>query len=498
MNFLSRIVSASIVCCASLLVACSDSSSSSNESDSQSKNSSLQVGSYVWGSTIYSMGKDGAARLAEAYDKVGFQHVILLVKGESGTIGYFKNSLSHAPKTRTDRDMLAETIEAMHAKGIKVYAWLSVAIDGSYLEEHPEQASYHFRRGYSDEVVDLSQSDYRDYMANVIKEIEQNYDVDGFALDQVRYQGAYFGWSDSEFKKLTASKSKGGYGLTLDEYNELVKIMAQEYGYPTKKNKEGRLVYDSESENSPDVVDFALDTAYNKGVKGVLAFAKMRENIIDDISEFLVKQTNKPVYIASMPECSSYPVFATINYGMTFNKAYTYDVVCPMLYSVDYEEDVSWVSRNIEYLKNLGYPKILPSLQAYKESSTEALAADVNAVVDHDLLGYLLFRTGTYNIARAVRKDKGTVELTYVRGTEDDDCGKVKISVNEASPINVTMGGKLADTKSSVKGGQIAFNADALGKIGDYGTVSFSVDEEKNVSINVTAEGCIVYNAPME
>lgn len=380
-------MSASIVCCASLLTACSDSSSSSSESDKPSKNSSLQVGSYVLGLTIYSMGEDGAARLADAYDKVDFQHVVLLVKGESGTIGYFKNSLSNAPKTRIDR------------------------------------------------------------------------------------------------KRLTASKSEGGYDLTLDEYNELVKIMAQQFGYPTKKNEDGRLVYDGESENSPDVVDFALDTAYNKGVKGVLAFAKMRENIIDDISEFLVKQTNKPVYVASMPECSSYPIYATINYGLTFNKAYTYDVVCPMLYSVDYEEDVSWVSRNVEYLKNLGYPKILPSLLAYKESSTEALAADVKAVVDHDLLGYLLFRTGTYDIARAVRKDKKTVELTYVRG---------------ASPKKVAMGGKLADTKSSVKGGQIVFKADALEEIGDYCTVSISVGEEKNVSVNVTADGCIVYNAPME
>lgn len=33
----------------------------------------LQVGSYVWGSTIYGMGTDGATRLAEAYEKSGIQ-----------------------------------------------------------------------------------------------------------------------------------------------------------------------------------------------------------------------------------------------------------------------------------------------------------------------------------------------------------------------------------------------------------------------------------------
>ena len=95
-----------------------------------------QAGTYVWGSTIYAMGADGAARLAEVYEKTGIKHVVLLVKGESGTIGYFKNSLSNAPKSRTDRDMLAETVSAMHAKGIKVYAWLVVGVDEAKNQNH--------------------------------------------------------------------------------------------------------------------------------------------------------------------------------------------------------------------------------------------------------------------------------------------------------------------------------------------------------------------------
>ena len=52
----------------------------------------LQVGAYVWGSTIYDMGPDGATRLAEAYEKAGIKHAILLVKGEKGTIGYLRTS----------------------------------------------------------------------------------------------------------------------------------------------------------------------------------------------------------------------------------------------------------------------------------------------------------------------------------------------------------------------------------------------------------------------
>ena len=63
----------------------------------------LQVGSYVWGSTIYDMGPDGAEILAEAYEKAGINRAILLVKGESGEVGYLKNTLSNAPLARTDR-----------------------------------------------------------------------------------------------------------------------------------------------------------------------------------------------------------------------------------------------------------------------------------------------------------------------------------------------------------------------------------------------------------
>ena len=115
-------LTAILVCGFMMMTACSD--DDDNRNGNTPNNAVIQAGTYVWGSTIYAMGGDGAARLAEVYEKTGIKHVVLLVKGESGTIGYFKNSLSNAPKSRTDRDILAETVSAMHAKGIKVYAWL--------------------------------------------------------------------------------------------------------------------------------------------------------------------------------------------------------------------------------------------------------------------------------------------------------------------------------------------------------------------------------------
>ena len=479
------------------LVACSDDGSSSGNSTDSSTNSSMtrQVGTYLWGVTVYEMGPDGAKRLAEAYEKTGIQNVVLLVKGESGTIGYFQNTLSKAPKTRTDRDILAEVLEAMHARNIKVYAWLIVGVDEAYVEKHPKQASYHFRRGYSESSVDLFQTDYQKYVANVIKEIDQNYDVDGFALDHVRYLGSYFGWAESDYERLTASEDKGGFGLSLEEYNGLVKLLAKEYGYPTVADKSGRLVYDENAEMT-ESEEGVMAAAFDKGDKGAKAFGRMREKVTDDISEYLVKQTKKPVYVASMPECSSAPTFATLNYGLTFNQAYTFDVVCPMLYSVDFDQDSAWVSKNIEYLDKLGYKKIVPSLQAFRDGSTETLAADLNASLHYGVPGYLLFRTGTYDIARAVNREKGVIELTYVRGTENTS-GNVTITVNGAKPKSVTMGGKLAQTKQTLSGRKISFNADALKKMGDYGSVTIQIDGDA-AQVFVESDERIVYNVPMD
>ena len=496
MKILPWLLATALLCGASALVSCSNSSSSSDDDPADANNSTTpkEVGTYLWGATVYDMGPDGAKRLAEAYSKTGINNVILLVKGEDGTICYAKNDLSKAPKVCTKRDMIAEVTEAMHEKNIKVYAWIVVGKDESYVAEHPEQASYHFRVGYSENAVDLSQVDYQKYLGNMIKEIDQNYAIDGFALDHVRYLGTYFGWAESDFKRLTASEKDGGFGLSLEEYNELVKTMAKEYGYPTSENESGRLVYD-EKAISPKIEENILEKSFDDSNKVVKAFGSMREKITDDISKYLVKQTKKPVYIASMPECSSAPTFATLNYGLTFNKAYTFDVVCPMLYSVDFEQDSAWVSKNIEYLDKLGYKKIVPSLQAFEDGSTETLAEDINASIKHNIPAYLLFRTGTYDIAKAVHKEENTVELTYVRSSEFPS-GNVTITVTGAKPTEVTMSGKLEKTKATIDGKKITFNTEALKEMADYGTVTIKADGDISY-VFVESDKTIVYNVPM-
>ena len=168
-----------------------------------------------------------------------------------------------------------------------------------------------------------------------------------------------------------------------------------------------------------------------------------------------------------------------------------------MLYSVDYEADATWVTQNINYLKILGYKTIIPSLQAYRDASTETLAADVQATINAGCPGYLLFRTGTYDIASPVRTSSNTIELTYVRGT-DYTSGNITITVNGPTPTTVTMGGKLAGTEYTLNGQKITFSADALKQLGDYGTINIQTNGNGSPTVNVTSDERIVFNVPME
>ena len=230
---------------------------------------------------------------------------------------------------------------------------------------------------------------------------------------------------------------------------------------------------------------------------GVVAFAKMREKVVDDFSEMLVGLTQKPTYVASMPECTYTPLAATLDYGMTYNLAYTYSVQCPMLYSAEYGKDAEWVASNINYLKDMGYSKVLPSLQAYRSGSTETLAAGISAALAAGCPGYLLFRTGTYDMARCTATAAGSLLLTYVRGT-DSECGNLTVTISGVTPTSVTMGGKLASTAYLLQGQTITFSGEALEKLGDYGTITIETVGSGKPSVSVASDARIVYNAPIQ
>lgn len=117
-----------------------------------------------------------------------------------GTAFYQSRIAPHYPGLG-ERDLLAEAIEAAHANGQKVIAYLaSIWGNRDLYFAHPEWAQRKadgrvttWDEHYNSVAMDPL-SPYREYFASIVKEIADNYAVDGFYFDEPSFQS----WSASE------------------------------------------------------------------------------------------------------------------------------------------------------------------------------------------------------------------------------------------------------------------------------------------------------------
>ncbi len=116
-----------------------------------------------------------------------------------GTAFYQSEIAPHYPGLG-ERDLLAESIEAAHANGQKVVAYLaSIWGNRDLYFAHPDWAQRKtdgrvttWDEHYNSVAMDPL-SPYRDYFASIVREIADNYDVDGFYFDEPSFQS----WSAS-------------------------------------------------------------------------------------------------------------------------------------------------------------------------------------------------------------------------------------------------------------------------------------------------------------
>ncbi|MCY3832256.1 MAG: family 10 glycosylhydrolase [Chloroflexi bacterium] len=116
-----------------------------------------------------------------------------------GTAFYQSAIAPHYPGLG-ERDLLAEAIEAAHANGQKVIAYLaSIWGDRDLFFAHPDWAQRKadgsvttWDEHYNSVAMDPL-SPYRDYFASIVREIADNYAVDGFYFDEPSFQS----WSAS-------------------------------------------------------------------------------------------------------------------------------------------------------------------------------------------------------------------------------------------------------------------------------------------------------------
>lgn len=123
------------------------------------------------------------------------------------------------PMVAADFDVLAELLEAAHARGMEVHAWISVApTTHRVYDDLPNPpgwvASTHGRgapvgdrwvsrtdSGAWSDYLDPGVPAVQDHVAAVVGELAERYDVDGIHLDYVRYQGNQYGYHPTALRR---------------------------------------------------------------------------------------------------------------------------------------------------------------------------------------------------------------------------------------------------------------------------------------------------------
>ncbi|MBO5702777.1 MAG: family 10 glycosylhydrolase [Clostridia bacterium] len=343
-------------------------------------------GKWIWGGTVADLGTDGAEIIASRCADEGITDLYLLVKGTGGKLSYLKTQYTDI-LSRKDRDVLQETIDAAHKRGIRVHAWICVMRDETYKANHNDAGVWQYVRGRDNKFITPYNEGYREYIGNVAKELAA-YGIDGLHLDYFRYNHNANGWSSEDFERLAAM------GADLERVKELIE---------TTNGYNGRV----EDQN------YVLN-AYRNNDPDAIIISKYRTKNIRELAEHIIKEakTVNPNLIfsgATMPEGAYDSGYAGLNYGQSYDDAAKlYDYICPMAYSGTYGKPETWVVDVAEKAIAKGN-RVVMGIQAFDEATSDRIMAETenlrelmrNPTYAKDMLGVAFFRSGTFDYAKA-------------------------------------------------------------------------------------------------
>ena len=348
------------------------------------------VGEWLWANTVYEAGENGADIICDRYAEMGITDIVLLVKGNLGRVCYLKGEVPMARSDYGGRDILQEVLDAAHTRGIRVHAWVCNSGDATFKEYDPEAGMYHYENGRDNNRINFYNEGYRTYIEKLVVEMLQNYDVDGFHFDYIRYNHLCNGWSDRDFAKLEAM------GADISHIKEMIE---RTLGY-NGRDEEPEYIFEQFRQGDADA---HLIAKYRRG--NVIAYAKKIAAAAREAKPDVILSA------ALMPEGAYDLAFADLHYGQNYaDLSAVVDFIMPMTYSLDYHQDAAWVTKVAEGALEKG-GKVLMGLQAYGTSTTEQLTSDVAAVrsllendaseaATENLLGIALFRTGEFSYVK--------------------------------------------------------------------------------------------------
>jgi len=329
------------------------------------------LGVWMWPQSIRVY---GAEKTVERCAMAGVTDIYFLSKGLAGTVSY-RSAL--APSC-SDRDFLSELLQAAHACGIRVHAWLTSANDEHYKALHPQSGRCHYTRGRDKALVSLTDVGYLGYMEQIVSDLCRNYDIDGLHLDYIRYNHLLYGWSQEDQARYAACGADIAHLKTLMDKTFL-----------SKQNADGNCIFD----------------ALRDGDESVRALAQVRRSDVRHFAQTLTAyaraQRNDLILTAALMPEGAYEdtAFADLHYGQSYEDAAAlYDYVLPMAYSKAYGKDGSWVRSVAEGTIKKGIRTVM-GLHAYERGTCLSLREDINALKQTAVDGICLFRDGAFALA---------------------------------------------------------------------------------------------------
>ena len=401
---------------------------------SDTPDDNMIIGEWMWGSTIASMGDDGAEKIMTRCAEMGITDVYLLVKGTGGTLGYLNTQYKHA-LTRTNRDVLQEAIDAAHPRGIRIHAWICNVEDSYYKSQHNNAGLFHYIRGYDNDYISLNDEGYREYMMNIVTELAA-YDIDGLHLDYIRYNHLANGWSQEDLIALEQM------GANINRVKELVETTFGYYG----RTADSSYIFN----------------AYNKGDPDALIIAEYRRNNVRDYAKAVIdaaKAANPNLIIsaATMPEGAYDESIANLHYGQSYeDSAALYDYICPMAYSTNYGKNDNWVATLAKKSIDMGN-NVVMGLQTYDNATSTRLMTEIQSLsalmsdkkYGNSVLGAVMFRTGTVNYAKLTYDTQNKTIAVKVFDT-GNNLQKIQIECkNDIKILQAETGGGV-DTNASI------------------------------------------------
>ena len=398
-----------LICPMLLLPFCA---STVSASATQKAKSDTIVGKWIWGNTIAELGTDGAEILMSRCVSEGITDVYLLIKGTGGKLGYLKTQYTDI-LVRNNRDVLQETIDAAHKRGIRVHAWICVVQDETYKNNHPDAGVWHYTRGQYSNFITPYDEGYRAYLGNVAKELAQ-YDIDGLHFDYVRYNHNANGWGEKDFERLAAM------GANLDRVKELVEAT---WGY-NDRTANSNYIFNAYKNSDPDA----------------LLIAQYRKNNIKELAEHIIKEARsvKPDLIisaATMPEGAYDSAISELHYGQNYDvAAELYDYICPMAYSGSYGKTTDWVTTIAKNSINKGN-RVVMGIQAFENATSAHMMEEVenirelmqNPTYKDNMLGVAFFRSGTFEYSKATYDAENKIITVKLENIGSSAYTKVKV-----------------------------------------------------------------------